>query len=66
MINMNVKSFEKIQKFLKNELGLDDSSILLGLKLSNKNKSLLPVSLWSYGIIDHEELDRFYKFLYEN
>ena len=63
---MKVKSFEEIQYFLKYELHLDDSSILLGLKLSFKNKALLPVSMWSYGILDNEELDRLYKFIYEN
>ena len=63
---MHTKSLKKIKNFLKNDLGLDDPSILLGLKLSYKNKSLLPVSMWSYGIIDYKELDKFYKFLYTN
>ena len=62
---MKKKSFEKIYDFLKYDLCLDDSCILLGLKLSSKNNTLLPISLWSYGIIDCEELDKFYKFLYE-
>ena len=63
---MNSKSFAKIKHFLKNDLGLSDSSILLGLKLSSKNKNLLPVAMWSHGIIDNLELEKFYKFLYEN
>ena len=63
---MKVKSFDEIQNFLKYELGLDDSTILLGLKLSHKNKALLPVSMWSYGILDYKELDKLYKFIYEN
>ncbi len=63
---MRGKSFDEIQNFLKYELGLDDSSILLGLKLSYKNKALLPVSMWSYGILDNKELDKLYKFIYEN
>ena len=62
---MKMKSFEEIKDFLRQELALDDSSILLGIKLSHKNKALLPVSMWSYGIIDYEELDRLYKFIYE-
>ena len=63
---MSTKSFEKIVEFLKNDIGLDDSTISLGVKLSNKNNTLLPVSMWSYGSIDYYELNKFYKFLYQN
>ncbi len=63
---MKKKSFESIEYFLKYELGLKDSSILLGLKLSFKNKALLPISMWSHGLINSDELYRLYKFLYEN
>tara|TARA_Y100001970_G_scaffold292684_1_gene435215 strand:+ start:14004 stop:14195 length:192 start_codon:yes stop_codon:yes gene_type:complete len=63
---MNFKSFDKIEDFLKYELNLSDSSILLGKKLSYKNKTSLAITLWSYGIINSEELDKFHKFLYEN
>jgi len=35
--------------FLKNEIGLDDSSIELGLKLCLKNKAPLPIS---YGVME--------------
>tara|TARA_Y100000589_G_scaffold331465_1_gene385145 strand:- start:2597 stop:2788 length:192 start_codon:yes stop_codon:yes gene_type:complete len=63
---MDIKSIEKIKVFLKNELDLDDSSISLGVKLSSRNNTLLPISMWSYGLIDYDELDKFYKFLYQN
>tara|TARA_B100000212_G_scaffold154750_1_gene116403 strand:+ start:885 stop:1076 length:192 start_codon:yes stop_codon:yes gene_type:complete len=63
---MDIKSFEKIIEFLKNEIGLDDSTISLGVKLSKKDNTLLPVSMWSYGLIDCKELNKFYKFLYQN
>tara|TARA_Y100001978_G_scaffold198493_1_gene211016 strand:+ start:1026 stop:1217 length:192 start_codon:yes stop_codon:yes gene_type:complete len=63
---MNNKSFEKIVEFLKNDIGLDESTISLGIKLANKNNTLLPVSMWSYGLIDCYELNKFYKFLYQN
>ena len=37
--------------YLFNEVGLDESSIELGLKLSIKNNTPLPILLWSYGML---------------
>ena len=54
-----------LYKFLINELKLSDSSIQLGISLSIKNKISFPISLWSYGLINQEELDKFYNFLYK-
>tara|TARA_B100001989_G_scaffold208662_1_gene157635 strand:+ start:74 stop:271 length:198 start_codon:yes stop_codon:yes gene_type:complete len=51
--------------FLLNEIGLDESSIELGLKLSIKKNIPLPVLLWSYGMLTIEELDKLYSFLFE-
>ena len=51
--------------YLLNEIGLDESSIELGLKLSSKNKTPLPVLLWSYGMLTIEELDKLYSFLFQ-
>ena len=51
--------------YLFNEIGLDESSIELGLKLSLKNKTQLPVLLWSYGMLTIEELDKLYSFLFQ-
>ncbi len=47
------------------EVGLEESSIELGLKLSIKNNTPLPVLLWSYGILTIEELDELYTFLFQ-
>ena len=58
-------SHGKIISFLMVEFGLDESSIELGLKLSIKNKTPLPILLWSYGIITIEELDELYTFLFK-
>ena len=52
--------------YLFNELGLEPSSIELGIKLSIKNKTPLPISLWSYGMLTIEELDKLYSFLFQN
>ena len=55
----------KIISFLKDEIGLGDSSIELGLKLSIKNNMPLPILLWSYGMLTIEELDNLYALLFK-
>lgn len=62
---MNISLSQNIFKFLTNELGLNKKSIQLGVQLSIKNKVSLPISLWSYGLINNEELNKFYDFLYK-
>ena len=51
--------------YLINEIGLDESSIELGLKLSIRNNTPLPILLWSYGMLTIEELDKLYSFLFQ-
>ena len=51
--------------YLFNELCLEESSIELGIKLSLKNKTPLPILLWSYGMLTIEELDKLYSFLFQ-
>jgi len=51
--------------YLFNVLGLDESTIELGIKLSVKNNTPLPILLWSYGILTIEELDKLYSFLFQ-
>ena len=51
--------------YLFNVLDLDESTIELGIKLSVKNNTPLPILLWSYGIITIEELDKLYSFLFQ-
>ena len=52
--------------YLFNVLGLDESTIELGIKLSLKNNTPLPILLWSYGILTIDELDKLYSFLFQN
>ena len=54
----------KIISFLIDEIGIDESSVELGLKLSKKNNTPVPIILWSYGILTIEELDKLYTFLF--
>ena len=58
-------SNRKIISFLIDEIGLDESCVELGLKLSNKFYTPLPILLWSYGILTIEELDELYTFLFK-
>ena len=63
---MNNYSNRKIISFLIDKIGLEESSIELGLKLSIKNNTPLPILLWNYGILTIEELDEFYAFLFQS
>ncbi|MDC3121889.1 DUF2949 domain-containing protein [Prochlorococcus sp. AH-716-J21] len=51
--------------YLFNVLGLNESTIELGIKLSIKNNTPLPILLWSYGMLTIEELDKLYSFLFQ-
>ena len=59
-------SNKKIITFLLDEIGLEHPSIKLGLKLSIKNNTPLPILLWNYGILTIEELDEFYTYLFQS
>ncbi len=63
---MDNYSNRKIISFLMDEIGLNVSSIELGLNLSIKNNTPLPIILWNYGILTIEELDVFYTFLFQS
>ena len=62
---MNNNLYKEMIIYLINELGLEESSIELGLKLSIKNNTSLPILLWSYGMLTIEELDELYSFLFQ-
>ena len=62
---MNKFLYKEMIIYLLYELGLDESSIELGIKLSLKNNSPLPILLWSYGMLTLEELDKLYTFLFK-
>ena len=62
---MNNNLYKEMIIYLFNELGLEESSIELGIKLSKKNNTPLPILLWSYGMLTIEELDKLYSFLFQ-
>ena len=61
---MNNYIYKEMIFYLFNEVGLEEASIELGLKLSIKNNTPLPILLWSYGMLTIEELDKLYSFLF--
>ena len=61
---MNSYLYKEMIIYLFNEVGLDESSIELGIKLSLKNSTPLPILLWSYGMLTIDELDKLYSFLF--
>ena len=62
---MNNYLDKEIIIYLNSELGLEEHSIELGIKLSIKNNTPLPILLWSYGMLTIEELDKLYSFLFQ-
>ena len=62
---MNNYVSREIIIYLFNVIGLNESSVELGLKLSMKNNTPLPIILWSYGMLTIEELDKLYSFLFQ-
>ena len=61
---MDKNKNKNIILYLLNEIGLDESSIELGIKLALKKNTSLPILLWSSGILSTEELDKLYKHLF--
>ena len=62
---MNNNLSKNIIIYLIDEIGIDESSIELGLKLSLRDNTPLPILLWSYGMLTIEELDMLYSFLFQ-
>ena len=62
---MNYYVSKEMIIYLFHVLGLDESTIELGIKLSLKNNIPLPILLWSYGMLTIEELDKLYSFFFQ-
>lgn len=62
---MNNNLYKEMIIYLIDEVGLEESSIELGLKLAIKNNTPLPILLWSYGMLTIDELDKLYSFLFQ-
>ena len=62
---INNYASKEIIIYLINEIGLNESSIELGIKLSIRNNTPLPILLWSYEMLTIDELDKLYSFLFQ-
>ena len=62
---MNNYLSKNMINYLLNDIGLEESSIELGIKLSMRNNTPLPIMLWSYGMLTIEELDKLNSFLFQ-
>ena len=62
---MEPKSIIDINKFLLNQIGLSSSAIDLGLKLAHRNRTSLPIALWSHGILTTNDLHKLYTYIYK-
>ena len=61
---MNSKISNKVIIYLHKKIGLSYSTIHLGIKLSKRDNTTLPLALWSYSLITIDELDKIYNFLW--
>ena len=61
---MNSKISNQLIIYLNKKIGLSYTAIHLGIKLSRRNNTSLPLALWSYSLITTDELDKFYNFLW--
>ena len=61
---MNSTISNKLIIYLNKKIGLSYPTIHLGIKLSKRNNTTLPLALWSYGLITTDELDKLYDFLW--
>ena len=61
---MNSKISNKLIVYLNKKIGLSYSTIQLGIKLSKRNNTSLPLALWSYSLITTDELDKLYDFFW--
>ena len=50
--------------YLNKTIGLSYSTIHLGIKLSKRNNTPLPLALWSHSLITTDELNKLYDFLW--
>ena len=61
---MNSKISNKVIIYLNEKIGLSYPTIHLGIKLSKRNNTALPMALWSYSLITTDELDKLYDFIW--
>ncbi|MEB3320241.1 MAG: DUF2949 domain-containing protein [Cyanobium sp.] len=47
-----------LQRFLRQQLGLSENALALGLRQAQLEQAPLPVVLWRFGLIDLQQLEQ--------
>jgi hypothetical protein len=63
---MENRRFAQFVRFLETDLAIPTSDLLLALRHSEQNLSILPMILWQYGLISVTQLDQIFDWLYGN
>jgi Protein of unknown function (DUF2949) len=53
----------KLIHFLQDDLAISSSSMSIALKQVEHNPGPLPMTLWQYGLVTIEQLDRIYDWM---
>lgn len=49
---------QALLRYLRNQMGLSESALALGIKQAQIEQAPLPVVLWRYGLISLEQLEQ--------
>lgn len=60
---MHASSDDRLIRFIQDELAVPAAAIAFALKQCEENVSLLPITLWQYGLVRLDELDRIFDWL---
>ena len=55
---------DELCNFIVYKMNISKSAMELGLKRCKLENSPLPIVMWSYGLINTEELDRIYRYIW--
>ncbi len=60
---MTVMTKERLIDFLQTELAVPDAAIAFAKRQSEQDPSLLPLTLWQYGLVTLEQLNQIFDWL---
>ncbi|MGB3694566.1 MAG: DUF2949 domain-containing protein [Spirulinaceae cyanobacterium] len=60
---MNYKLWDKLINFLQDELAIGKAEIEVASRYGEQTTDSLPMSLWQYGLVSLEQLDKIFDWL---
>lgn len=60
---MRSVSKERLLDFLRQELAMPDAALAFAQRHQEQDPSLLPLTLWRYGLVTLEQLDQIFDWL---